>query len=380
MRDLHNGVRRLELCKKAIKKLETSDKNKKYIKKFLEILNAEQISPRRQAKYFYQFKEILKLKNKDLDKFTRDDIIELVNKIQGNGYKQNTIKDYKIAIKKIFWTLFNNDKKLRDFCDWMYDKRNKILKCTLKANLEEKKGEPLSVKEFNKVVNACSNIRDKLLIAMAYESGCRPSEYLSLKYEDISKNEYGFKIIVAGKTGVRPIFLVKYAVPYLSQFLSSNKNKEGYIFVNNYGKNKGEGLSLRNASKIFKMAMERAVIDKPKNLYFLRSSAVTRDNISGMSRGAMEKKYGWTAGTKVLRNYDRSTAKDYENEIKRLYGIEKNVEPDKVKRCNRCGSMLGCENYCITCGLPTQEQQTLDEIKNFLLNPKVQQLWKSLKA
>lgn len=378
--DLYGKKDKFDRALKRIENWQCSRRNKEFVYRFFERCSAEGLSIVRRLKYISEVKIVINWLNKDLDKVTKDDIIKLVNKIQDNGYKCNTIKDYKISIKKLYWTLFNDHPDLKEFCDWMYDKRNNYLKATLKVNLEEKRAEGLTEEEFSRVLKQCRTIRDKCLLSFSYEAGTRPSETLNVRIKDISENGYGFRVMVSGKTGARPIFLVKSA-PYLSQWLNSHpyfENKESALFVNIGNINKGKHMTIAGANKILKNTMVEAGIDKPKHLYFLRSSSVTRDNIAGMSRGAMEKKYGWISGTKVMVNYDRSVGKDYESEVKRMHGIVEVKHVEKVKRCERCGINLGYnEKFCNNCGLSKQEQEGTDKIKEFLMQPQVMEMAKA---
>lgn len=84
--------------------------------------------------------------------------------------------------------------------------------------------------------------RNRALIAVMYESGCRVSEIVNLKNKDVVKTDYGFKITVEGKTGRRTVPLIESA-PYLLEWAEVHPrgdDPEAPLFpsldFNHYGK------------------------------------------------------------------------------------------------------------------------------------------------
>jgi integrase len=59
-----------------------------------------------------------------------------------------------------------------------------------------------------KLVNAAVNARDKVLISVLYESGCRTGEILNLKIRNVEFHNNGSVLIVNGKTGQRRVRLI----------------------------------------------------------------------------------------------------------------------------------------------------------------------------
>jgi site-specific recombinase XerC len=58
------------------------------------------------------------------------------------------------------------------------------------------------------MLDATLNMRDKALISLLYDSGCRISELLTMDRKDLGFDQYGAKITVSGKTGVRAVRIV----------------------------------------------------------------------------------------------------------------------------------------------------------------------------
>ena len=65
--------------------------------------------------------------------------------------------------------------------------------------------ELLTEEEIQKMISSCANLRDRALVSVLYESGCRIGEIGNLRIKDVLFDEYGAKIDVLGKTGARRV-------------------------------------------------------------------------------------------------------------------------------------------------------------------------------
>ena len=76
--------------------------------------------------------------------------------------------------------------------------------------------------EVRKILAACADSsRDKAMISVHAEAGTRIGELLGMKIKDFTLDRNGGMIKVDGKTGVRPIRIVK-SVPYLARWLNDH--------------------------------------------------------------------------------------------------------------------------------------------------------------
>jgi len=345
--DIYNNNETFYKLLKQVPKWEGSKKNKAFVEKFIGHCNAEGISAIRKVKYLNMFKQILKWIPVDFDKAERDDIVTLMGKIQAHGYAPASIKDFKIGIKKIYKVLFGNGEEYPAEVRW--------IKSSIKANEQSKKGHPITEEEIAKIISLSAHPRDKALFSLAFESCCRPAEYLNLKLKDIKTNEHGFEIEVSGKTGIRPVFLIASA-PYLAEWLNNHPNRndsEDYLFVNIGKTNFGKQLKVPAINKALKTLCKRAKIKKKTNLYFLRHSGITDKRLRGISDSALENYAGWVSGSRQMRVYSHLTGRECRDEIERAYGVEKEDKKQKntTKKCVRCKHVNGFANeYCSTCG------------------------------
>ena len=94
-------------------------------------------------------------------------------------------------------------------------------------------GKALEATEINRLVNyKCKKnrireIRDSAIIAVCYGAGLRRSEIVKLDLSDYSDN----KLIINGKGGyVRTMYIPKFAIDSLNQWLEIRGNDEGVLF------------------------------------------------------------------------------------------------------------------------------------------------------
>lgn len=71
------------------------------------------------------------------------------------------------------------------------------------------------------MLDACSNDRDRALIAVAWDAGARSGELRSLTIGNVADHKYGLQITVDGKQGQRTITLIP-SVPSLRDWLRNH--------------------------------------------------------------------------------------------------------------------------------------------------------------
>jgi integrase len=95
---------------------------------------------------------------------------------------------------------------------------------TIKKN-EVKEPIVITENEARMMVEAAPSIRDKALVAVAYEGGFRIGELLGLRIGDVTLDENGAKLAVQGRTGSRTVRLITSA-PVLGLYLGEHPAKE----------------------------------------------------------------------------------------------------------------------------------------------------------
>jgi site-specific recombinase XerD len=147
----------------------------------------------------------------------KKDIESILGKLERMNYSEWTKHDYKVTLKKFYkWLIGGED----------YPKEVKWIKTTVKKEGSQHLPEELLTEEdVKKLIEAADHLRDKALVSVLYESGCRIGELASLKIKNVTFDEHGAIIIVNGKTGSRRLRILG-STPYLSVWLNNHPLKD----------------------------------------------------------------------------------------------------------------------------------------------------------
>ncbi|WP_298220959.1 site-specific tyrosine recombinase/integron integrase [Flavobacterium sp.] len=199
--------------------------------------------------YFFKDKSVKEISNDDLIQFNNDYILK--NNLSPSY--QNQIVN---AIKLFYSTVQN--KKI-EMSAIHRPKRERLL-----PNV-------LSKEEVRLILNAHVNIKHRVMLCLIYSCGLRRGELLNLKPADIdSKRNLIFIHQAKGKKD-RIAPLSPRILNMLREYYMGYKPKV-WLFE---GQNKGERYSEKSLQSVLKLALEKAGIDKPVSLHWLRHSYAT---------------------------------------------------------------------------------------------------------
>ena len=240
------------------------------LKKVKNLLKIRGCSDRTTANYLScinRFKNYYEGK-KDLKKFKENDILNYLKKncIDLN-FSAATINVNRAAIKYYYLVNFN------------MDFNNTLLPYSKVKNRFPKL---LSKEQVINMVNSESNLKHKLWIVLAYGSGLRISEVVSLKVSDILSNEHKLRIIGKGnKERYAP--LPDYTLKLLRLYWIQNKNKitNDYLFPGIFKKTKQLHATAYTIKEAFQKIKENNKLDKSITFHTLRHSFATEYIKSG---------------------------------------------------------------------------------------------------
>jgi len=138
------------------------------------------------------------------------------------------------------------------------------------------------------------------------EAGTRPGEILSLSIKHVIFDEYGAIIKVDGKTGPRPIRLVK-STPNLSSWINVHPmrdNPDAPLWINTSPKKFGEPLSYQASYQMVKRRCQIAELPKNVNLKLFRHSEAT-SSANFMTEAQLRKRHGWSNTSKMPARFVR---------------------------------------------------------------------------
>lgn len=391
--DIYNYEKRIDDEIKKIGESKISDRNKKIIYDFRDSCLMEGLSKARITRILGTMRMMAERLGKDFDKATKKDIMDLVQKIQTNEkYSVLTKHTHKVILKKFYKWFKGDNERYPEEISWM--------KCNVKRsqlNLPSEKG-LLTEKDIQKLMRTANNPRDKALISVVYESGCRIGEIMSCKINSITFDKLGCSLVVKGKTGSRKIRLIV-STPYLANWIEHhqfNDNPENPLWTNFGNARKEEHMNYASTRAIFRRLFKKAGIKKRSNPHLFRHSRATF-LANHLTEFQMNHYFGWTQGSDMPSTYVHMSGKEVDDAILAING-EKSIEKKeekvlmKSRKCPRCEIINGYDSkFCTRCGgvldiqtaMEVEERQkqeievrnNSDELMNALIkDPQIQEL------
>lgn len=356
-----------------------SSKTAELIKKYdREMINSSKAKSTRR-KHLQTLYVLSKLLNKEWGLVTKEDIDVLVSKImdqfaEQNGQESNYSYDNKKVLKIFFRWLKLGSREFKEVGDPEETKKVRLGKIKDKIAREDL----LTEEDRKKLLGACSNnLRDRAFVDVQFEAGTRPGEILSLKIKHVKFDEYGAVIHVDGKTGARPVRLVR-STPNLAAWLDCHPFKddsEAPLWINLHKRSYGRALDGPSARMIVARLCRRAKISKRIYLNLFRHSEATT-SAKFMTESQLRKRHGWSATSKMPARYVHLINADVDEAIFKHYGIKKDGKMDvelpkicficktpnttEAERCNACGKLLDLKKA-------TEIEEKIRE-DNFMLN------------
>ncbi|MCX6818184.1 MAG: tyrosine-type recombinase/integrase [Candidatus Aenigmarchaeota archaeon] len=349
--------------------------NKETIGKFINFCNSEGLSEGRLNKLETVLNRLSDWLGVGFKEAERTDIEALVVKINKSGFKDWTKSDYKKILKK-FYKWYEGDgeecpKKVR----WI-----KVGKVQSRRMAEEL----LTQEEVKTMIEHASNVRDKAIISVLYESGCRAGELLGLKIKSVQNKGSLVHIHVSGKTGDRPIPLV-FSIPYLSSWINNHpekNNPEASLFVSVGTRNNSNPIIYDTLGKMLRDVALKSGVNKKVNPHNFRHSRASY-LANKLKEPQMRMFFGWGNDSEMPGTYVHLSGRDIDDAILEASGIKKpeTDQSDKTlhsKTCPRCNTINEATGaLCSKCMLSLNEQsmveyeEKINGLLGFLNNRKI---------
>lgn len=336
----------------------TPEPNKAAIRRFVDDLQLAGISTVRRANYVQRLRLVARWIPQAFLNPGRDDIRKVMLQLS-NGYAENTKGTYLSMMKKFYRSLLPDDRFGAIFKDVRIDKK-KIRHVT--------PDDLVTGEDVTRMISAARNARDKALIAVLYDSGCRIGELLAMKIQNVGFDQYGgvLRVPWEGKTGFRNVRIVGDSVPYLRAWLDihpDRNNPSSYLFCM-LERHRGERMTYNDVYSRLRMITKDAGIKKRIHPHLFRHSRATLLAASSIGQAPFEAQMGWIHGTKQTATYVHMAGAEQDAAVLKAYGIDtetKVLNEPKPKTCNRCGELNPSDaKYCRKCWLPFTVEGVLD--------------------
>ena len=364
--DIHNIKRRYERVLERIKNSkQISERNKEIILNFKDYLVSESIGLSKLERYFFDLIKFDSMLKKPFENATEADIRRVVSEINQTSLSEHTKRGFKLIVRRLYRFIRNCDK------DDPHPPEVKWMSMKLSVKHSKLPEELLTEKEFLAIIRKCENIRDKALISTIAESGARIGEIATMKLKHVSFEEYGARLTINGKTGMRKILVVS-SSPFLQRWINEHPKNDD---PNNplWHSQLGGFLHYKRIVAILKKAARKAGIKKRVHLHLLRHSRATQ-LASIMSEASMKQYFGWVQGSKMAAIYVHMSGKDTDEAVLRANGIQIQKQEKEITfqpiNCRRCNTNNPPTNkVCQMCGfvLDKKLQNKIiqeDEIRN----------------
>lgn len=307
-----------------------------------------------------------------------------------------TLDAYKHIIKKFYKFLHYGDIDPKQ----NYPKIVRHIKLD-KIEIKKSRAEMLTREEVAKVIENCTNVRDRLMVSLHYEAITRPEELFSIKIGDIRSDDYGFEIDIIrikqkNKQNNKLPFRIIESEPYLREWLNLHplrNDQEAYLFISL--KQTGKYVLYAGLSKVVKKASKSAGITKRVYPYIFRHSRITHLKQEGWSDDEIKQITGHSDSSKMLSNYSHLVPNDVNEKRMKQAGkltekedeqFKKEKESLKPKICPRCEKTnTPTAKYC-NCGMAldlktvmqdTERREKADQrLNEFFSDPEFKDMFK----
>jgi len=338
--------RRIEACLRKIRNSSIDEESKRRILEFYQECIVRGYSKARIIKYLDTLERIARDLGKPLTQAKKEDIVNLIAKIEQRGYSEWTKHDYKVILRIFYKWLRKND----------YPEEVSWIKVRESSNRKLPE-EILTPEEINELVNAADHIRDKAFISTLYESGCRIGELLCLQIKHVQFDEFGAVLLVNGKTGQRRVRVIA-SEPRLHQWIENHPFKddpEAPLWITIGTNSRYKVWNYGTAREVIKKIAMKAGIKKRVYPHLFRHSRATH-LANHLTEAQMKQYFGWVQGSDMASVYVHLSGRDVDNALLKLNGLEvkeeKKEEQFKALICPRCKARNSPDaKFCSNCGM-----------------------------
>jgi len=338
----------------TIKLVETDErvcaKDRKQILAFVNMRMASGIGKLRAIRCLQGMRTLCHLLGKPMGKATKDDLIDVVGAIETQGYAENTKYDLKVVLKMYFKWLKDTGDDFPKEVKWLKPRLSKSRK------LPE---ELLTEAEVIRLAKAADHPRDRALVLLIYESGCRIGELLTLRIKNVSFDENGAILRVTGKTGDRRVRIISSAAA-LATWIDFHQNTQEpdaplWPSLSNNFKSMVKPVEYASIRDLFIKLGKRAGITKRVYPHLFRHSRATKLAVK-LTEAQMKEYFGWARGSDMTSTYVHLSGRDVDDAIMKINGVKRSNSPTEdngflSKECPRCKYRNNpSADFCTRCG------------------------------
>lgn len=302
--DIHHSK---EAFEKRIEKLKKDviiiPENKELILKFIADARSgktvknrakKKIGHSRCLKYAYALKRFSEWFDKPLDRVIAKDMEKVISNLEedkyniysknrkNKNYSEKTKLDFKKDIKKFFRWMHGDTERYHDLTSW------------IDTHEEIQEVPALTREEVEKMANACDT-RNKAIIMILFDSGCRIEEFLNIRIGDLTKKEDNYYMIRIKHSKTKPRTIsIPMCTQILEAWLTSHTNRDdsnAQLFPMTY-----------DAVRVMLKRISKRVLKKDAYPHLFRHSSATY-YCHKLNQYQLCYRYGWSMASKQPARY-----------------------------------------------------------------------------
>ncbi len=346
--DLYNYKGKLKRKLSMIKGLKDISKDSKdKILKFQRDRIAEGIGHARILRYLDDLPKLARMLDKDFQDVTADDLRRVLHELEEGDLAEASKTEFRKTIK-VFYRWLNGGERYPECVEW--------IKTTDKRNNNKLPEELLTEEEVKRMISVAWTPRDRAIISLLWESGCRVGELLTMRIKNVSFEENLTRIAIHGKTGARRVPLLD-STPYLAEWLENHPQREdsdAFLWVGIGTVGRGQYLKYPALRKMLVQVAKKANVKKKVNPHNFRHSRATF-LANHLTEAQMNQYLGWVRGSDMPATYVHLSGRDVDDAILKMRGLKSKEEevkstlaPKKCPRCDLVNKATG--KFCNRCG------------------------------
>ena len=210
---------------------------------------------------------------------------------------------------------------IKSFFNWLVEEEMLIKNPSTKikpVKIPFKMGTVLSSHELELIKRSCDNIRVEALFLVLHSTGCRISEVLNAKIEDVNFDKR--QLVVTGKGSKQRItFLNESSVFALNKYLDSRKDDCDYLFATS--KRPFKKLETSSAREMFDKVLDKCNFEKNVTFHTIRRSTATELHSRGMEIFTVSKILGHSPNNiKSIQHYVEIKTNTLQSEYNKYFG------------------------------------------------------------
>jgi len=207
------------------------------------------------------------------------------------------------------------------------------------------------------MAETADNLRDKALILVLYDSGCRIGEILTLQLKHVQFDKYGAVLVVDGKTGQRRVRLIMSA-PKLHQWIENHplrNDNEAPLWVTIGTNSRGTPIKYPSALDHIRNIARKTGIKKRVYPHLFRHSRATH-LANALTEAQMKQYFGWTQASDMASTYVHMSGRDVDGAFMKANGMDVPNDGKPVLMqavcCPRCKVQNSPDaKFCSGCGM-----------------------------